>query len=286
VGVDGSEPAAQALLWGVREAELRRAEVHAVLAWGLLDQHHPDRSHRFDDDYGRPEAMTAIERYIDDAVGSSPSVPVVPHPVNDLPARGLLGLGEDPDSLLVLGARGRGGFTSLLLGSVSQQVLHHATCPVAIIREGIELVGHHPERIVVGVDGSETALRALQWAVDEAKARDAQIDALHTWQVPYAGGYPYAFSVDVMTELEGSARTTLERAIDHVDTTGLQHAVDRIVTSGDAASTILDAAAGADLVVLGSRGLGGFKGLLLGSVTHHVVHHVACPVVVVPALEV
>lgn len=281
VGVDGSDPSSQALLWAVREGELHGAEVHAVLTWGLLDQHHPGGESRFEDDYDREDAEEALDSYVQAAVGAEPAVPVTLRPVNDLPARGLLGA-TDADSLLVLGARGRGGFAGLLLGSVSQQCLHHSQCPVAVIRAGTEMVGHDPERIVVGVDGSDTARRALDWAAEEARVRGARLEVIHTWQIPYAGGYPYALGAPDLDQLEQAARAGLDRILDGFDESGLAQPVERIVTSGDPAAVILDVAQGGDLVVLGSRGIGGFKGLLLGSTAHHVVHHAACPVVVVP----
>lgn len=282
VGVDGSEPAAQALLWAAEEAERHGAELHAVLTWGLLDQHHPGGESRFEDDYDRDDAEEALDSYVKDALGAEPAVPVTLRPVNDLPARGLMDAADDPEALLVLGARGRGGFTGLLLGSVSQQCLHHSRCPVAVIRAGTPLVGHQPARVVVGVDGSEVAQRALEWAAEEARVRGARLEVVHTWQIPYAGGYPYALGAPDLDQLEQAARAGLDRILDRFDESGLAQPAERIVTSGDPAAVLLDVGQGADLVVLGSRGVGGFKGLLLGSTAHHVVHHATCPVVVVP----
>ena len=135
------------------------------------------------------------------------------------------------------------------------------------------------ERIVVGIDGSDTARHALRWAVEEARLRAASLEVIHAWHIPYVGGYPYMLDP---TTFEDDARATLDAAFDGIDTTGLAQPVDRILTSGGAASAILEAAKGADLVVMGSRGLGGFSGLLLGSVSHQVAHHATCPVVIVP----
>jgi nucleotide-binding universal stress UspA family protein len=82
--------------------------------------------------------------------------------------------------------------------------------------------------------------------------------------------------------VEKYARSVLDRVVDGEDLRRQPAPVERILVGGGATSAILDTAPGADLVVLGSRGLGGFTGLLLGSVTHHVAHHVRCPLVVVP----
>lgn len=282
VGVDGSDPSDQALRWAVREAELHGVELHAVLTWGLLDQHHPGGESRFDDAYDLAHAEAALDSYVTKAVGSPPPVPITLRPINDLPARGLLDAAAGEDALLVIGSRGRGGFKGLLLGSVSQQCLHHATSPVAIIRAGTELPNHQPGRIVVGVDGSDTARRALAWAAEEARVRGAQLEVVHTWQIPYAGGYPYALGAPDLDQIEQAARALLDEMVDALDESQLVEPAERNAASGDPAAVLLDVAQAADLLVLGSRGVGGFTGLLLGSTAHHVVHHATCPVVVVP----
>ena len=138
------------------------------------------------------------------------------------------------------------------------------------------------ERIVVGIDGSEASRRALNWALDEARRRHCTVDAVHAWHAPYMVGYPYAGSLDGPVTYEQAATETLDRVVDGADTSGLPAPVSRIVRMGQPAETILDQAKGADLVVVGSRGLGGFRGLLLGSVSHQVAHHAPCPVVIVP----
>jgi nucleotide-binding universal stress UspA family protein len=138
------------------------------------------------------------------------------------------------------------------------------------------------ERIVVGIDGSEAARHALAWAVEEARLRKASLAVVHAWHMPWVGGYPYTTATFDPTELENWARRTVEAAIDSVDTSGLAHPIERVLSTSGAASAVLEAAKGADLLVVGSRGLGGFSGLLLGSVSHHVAHHASCPVVIVP----
>lgn len=282
VGVDGSQWAAQALVWAHREARLHGWPVTAVLAWGYLDQHHRDDPARFDPDYDANDALEALEAYVTRALGERRSGEVERRLVNDLAAPALLGCAKDA-SLLVVGARGRGGFEGLRLGSVSQQCLHHATCPVAVLRVGqnTEQEGTAVERIVVGIDGSDNARRALQWAVDEATMRDAALEVVHSWHTPAVAGYPYVAAFDP-ADFEEVAHATVEAALAGVDTTGLPHPIERVVRQGGAASVLLTAAKGADLVVVGSRGRGGFAELLLGSVSHQVAQHADCPVVIVP----
>ena len=202
--------------------------------------------------------------------------------VCDFATRALLETAAE-SALLVAGARGLGGFRELLLGSVTQQLLHYGTCPVAVVRAGTGTPGGGlAGRIVVGVDGSSTARQALRWAVDEARVRSAALDVVSAWQLPYLGDFPYTSSVLDPSLMESEAQKLLDDAVDSVDTTDLPQPVTRVLSSGGAAATLLDAAEGADLVVVGSRGLGGFKGLLLGSVSHQVAYHASCPVVVVP----
>jgi len=136
--------------------------------------------------------------------------------------------------------------------------------------------------IVVGNDGSKDALAARRWAVDEARIRAAALEVVHAW-LPYPSGNPYSLAMVDPAPFEEAARAVLDEAVDGVDTSGLTEPVQRTLHCGGASAAILEAAAGADLVVVGSRGLGGFRGLLLGSVGQQLVHHAPCPVVVVHA---
>jgi nucleotide-binding universal stress UspA family protein len=105
---------------------------------------------------------------------------------------------------------------------------------------------------------------------------------LLAWHLPYVGGYPYTGTAFDPVLLEEEARQTLDDLVDGIDARGLAHPIERLLVVGDAASTLHAAAEGADLVVVGSRGLGGFTGMLLGSVSHHIALHAPGPVVVVP----
>ena len=141
-------------------------------------------------------------------------------------------------------------------------------------------------RIVVGVDGSDGARRALEWAVAEARLRGAQLIAVHTWELPplgmSAGPFdpPMTLDPDMIQRVEAAARDLVDRELDAVDVTGLQ--VDKRVEPRNPADALLDAARDANLLVVGTRGRGGFSGLLLGSVSQQVSQHAPCPVVIVP----
>jgi nucleotide-binding universal stress UspA family protein len=274
VGVDESENAALALRWAVREGKLRGWSVTAALCWDFMHQHHAERGVPFDPDYWRADAREAIEKIVHRAVGEDQSVEC--RLVLDLPARGLLEVSADAD-LLVLGPRGRSSLPTVVLGSVSRQCLHHAPVPVAIVRD--EKPGEN--RIVVGVDGSESSARALAWALDEARLRKAPLTIVHAWLPPMGGGY-LPMPVTDVTITEQVARDVVAGAIATADTSGLAMPIEQHITCGSAGGALVEAADAASLVVVGSRGLGGFEGLLLGSVSHHVAHHASCPVVVIP----
>jgi nucleotide-binding universal stress UspA family protein len=288
VGVDSSSGAAHALRWAARESALRGLPLTALMAWDYLDQHGLT-SIGFDPAFTEADASAAVDAFVRGALGASAATAVTRRVVCDRPARALLDASRDAD-LLVVGARGLGGFRGLLLGSVSQQCLHHATSALAIVHaqdepaEPAEPAAPTGERIVVGIDGSGTADRALQWAVDEARLRQANLDVVHAWRspIPHLGAAPHASMSVGPLEFERAAERMLAAAVRRVDITGLPAPVERIVTSGSAAWAILEVSKGADLVVVGSRGLGGFKGMVLGSVSHQVATHAQCPVVVIP----
>lgn len=140
--------------------------------------------------------------------------------------------------------------------------------------------------IVVGFDGSENAQHALKWAVDEAKLRAGQIRLVTSWSKPPLAWYPAMLETAVGEKvvIEDSPQQVAEAiqaaALKIVEEEGVV-ATGEVVHSDSAASAVLDAATGADLVVVGSRGHGGFPGLHLGSVSAQVSGHAPCPVLVV-----
>jgi nucleotide-binding universal stress UspA family protein len=285
VGVDRSSHSADALRWAVGEARLLGAEVVAVLVWDLFNQHHADGEWRFDPHYDETHADRALQAAVEDALGAEAARWVARRTPCDLPAPGLLGAAKGAD-LLVVGARGAGGFPGLQLGSVSQQVLHHAHCPVAVVRSTVG-PDARPEggRVLVGVDGSASSQMALRWALAEGGRRQAPVAVLHAWEVPAivgpaGGGYPYDTEA-----LDRAAHALVDRLVDGAAAEATGVAVERRVVGGGPAAGLLDAARDATLIVVGRRGLGGFRRLLLGSVSDHVARHAPCPVVVMPPGE-
>lgn len=278
VGVDESEGAAQALLWAVHEAAIRDWKVTALLAWSWLDQHSTDPDHEFTPAYDETHALEALWKITESVVGPEAAAAIDHQVVCDLPARALVDAAAGR-RLLVVGARGLGGFRGLLMGSVSQRCLRHSTTPVAIIREYSDA---YRGRVVAAVDGSETANRALRWALEEARARRADLEVIHAWHPPYIGAYLTAPMMPELDIQETVSLQVIEGALIAVDADQSGVAITRTSTARSPAAAILDAGERADLVVMGSRGLGAFKGALLGSVAMQVTHHAICPVVVVP----
>ncbi len=133
-------------------------------------------------------------------------------------------------------------------------------------------------RIVVGVDGSPDAARALAWAIDEAKRRDMTVVLVHGVEVGAIAASPYGGGA-VLEQLETSGKVLLEEAVVAVRAEGLP--VDCVLEIGSGAHALIEASRNADLVVVGSRGHGGFVGMLLGSVSNACTHHAHCPVVVI-----
>src|SRR5690606_11466224 len=181
--------------------------------------------------------------------------------------------------LLVVGARGLGGFARLLVGSVSGQCLEHAPCPVAVVRPVDPSQRIDPPRIVVGVDGSDESRRALDWALAEARARGAGLDVVHAWDLPLIGNLG-ALAIDPML-CRDIGRETLDETMSADEASSADVDVQRILARGDAATVLIERGRRADLVVVGARGRGGFAGLLLGSVSRRVAQHASGPVVVV-----
>lgn len=137
------------------------------------------------------------------------------------------------------------------------------------------------EKIVVGVDGSDHAARALRWAVTEATVRDATLVAVHAWSIPATAYSTFTMPLVDSDTMQRAAEETL-RAATALAARDKGVVVEERVVEGPAAQALLQEADDAALLVVGSRGHGGFAGLLLGSVSQQLVHHARCPVVVVP----
>ena len=284
VGVDGSPASRDALRWALEEARLWHGSVEAVHAWsypamtsapGIVP---PPTFARKDLE---AEARQVLDSTVDAVVGdAAPGLLVERVVVEGSAAKQLIERSRDAD-MLVIGHRGHGGFTGLHLGSVAEQCAVHATCTSVITRsvEQVEVPAPgRPTRVVVGVDGSQPARRALHWAADEAQRRGADLEVVHAWHPPIQPLGLVLAAVD-RDASEANGKALLDAAISAVGTRPF--IVEPILIEGPPARSLLEVSAGAALLVVGSRGRGGFAGLLLGSASSQVLHHARCPLVLV-----
>jgi nucleotide-binding universal stress UspA family protein len=132
--------------------------------------------------------------------------------------------------------------------------------------------------IIVGVDGSPSSRQALRWAARQAELTGGQVHAITTWHLPSTTGWETALDA---VDWADDARRTLDTALQEALSSADADRVHRHVVQGHPAKVLVDQAADADLLVVGSRGHGGFTGMLLGSVGLHVIAHATCPVLIV-----
>ncbi len=143
---------------------------------------------------------------------------------------------------------------------------------------------HDVLKIVVGIDGSDASKQALRWTIEEARAHGARVTAVHAWEspppVPDIAPVPTIDFFDVTPEVRTAAEKLVTDVVEEVVGDDTSVSVELAAVEASPANALIDAARDADLVVVGSRGLGGFKALVLGSVSHHVAQHAPCPVVI------
>ena len=182
--------------------------------------------------------------------------------------------------LVVVGDRGLGGFTGLLVGSVAVELAAHAHCPILIARGGTDPT----LPVLLGVDGSPANQPAVGFAFEQAALRRVPLLAVHAWTHSGVAGLAEVPPSDAGEVPAQEARVLSEALAGWCDKYP-DVAVRQSSRHGRVRTTLIDATGRAQLVVVGTRGRGGFTGLLLGSVSQAVLHHAACPVAVVPHLH-
>jgi nucleotide-binding universal stress UspA family protein len=213
-------------------------------------------------------------------------VPVESRLVSGPAATALLEAAEE-SAMVVLGSRGLGGFSELMLGSTSVQVATHAPCPVVVMRpHGDAPPGAEAGRIVVGIDGSPMSVGAVEFAFAEASFRGTGLTAMHVCNAPSLDAPGVPVPIDLVAEdvVDAELRALAESLGGYRDRYP-DVDVRQFVVHGKAAPALVTASVGAHLLVVGSRGRGGFRSLLLGSTSHALLHHAYCPVAVVRSPE-
>jgi nucleotide-binding universal stress UspA family protein len=286
VGIDGSDGATRALGWAVAEAGMRTATLEVVHSWAppVPISSIGARVNPIDSALYEREANATLEESVRAIATFDPdgAVCIESRLVRGYASTVLLDRLDDAD-LLVVGSRGRGGFAGLLLGSVSQRCVEQARRPVAVIRSEEPITG---KGVVVGVDGSEGSWHALQWAFDEAALRGTLLSVVHAWPPPLVA-QPVGVVVRHSSSVDYAAHgeRLLHAMVDELAARGPQQpaGISLLPIEERPASALLECSRSADVLVVGSRGRGGFMGLLLGSVSQQCVHHATCAVVVVPS---
>jgi nucleotide-binding universal stress UspA family protein len=280
VGVDGSACSLHAVDLAAREAALRASPLRVVYAflWPY---------------FGVPLGPSAVgpreggllqeaERIVDTAVtrarSAAPDTQVTGATITGDPVPVLIEQSRTA-ALVVVGDRGLGGFTGLLVGSVAVQLAAYAACPVLVARGRTTPAGD----VLVGVDGSPANDPAIGFAFEEAALRGCALTAVHAWTGPVSTGpgdmLPLVYD---LPEVDDEEARVLAEALAGWHDKYPDVVVRRRLVRAPVRPTLIDATRHARLAVVGTRGRGGFTGLVLGSVSQALLHHADCPVAVVP----
>ena len=281
VGVDGSVSAQAALAWAAAEASFRHCPLHIVhtFTWPMIGDPFGLNLAEPMNDGLRAAAGWILGEAENQARHAAPDIKVTAELVAAGAAPTLLSQAQDAE-LVVVGSRGVGGFRGLLVGSVSSTVAAHAPCPVVVVhphRDGRAFPASPAGRVVVGVDGSDVSAGAIRFAFQEAARRRVGVTAVHA-ALPTRQHPSLHVPVDIVEQVD---RQLFAEAMDskRILVPGID--VQTKLVHSHPAQALIDEADGAELIVVGSHGRGGFTGMLLGSVSQAVLHHAACPVAVV-----
>ncbi|WP_280453464.1 universal stress protein [Nocardia cyriacigeorgica] len=280
--VDGSDSSYQAAAWAATEALLHGVRLHLFTSTGLAmasalrEGYEPTESEqqwlRIDGERIVTEAARVARRAVDDQ-----RLSVTTEVTNDFVVPTLLERSKTA-RILVVGSRGLGAFRRGLLGSVSTAVTRHAHCPVAVIHDfaAIDAVSAG-KPILVGVDGTENSVPAVEYAFDAAARRNVGLVALHAWSDISSLDLP----VRDWDSLRESERAVLAERLAGFAEKYPEVDVRRIVVPNRPTHALHDQSDYAQMVVVGRHGRGGFASMVLGSTSNALLHTVACPVVVV-----
>ncbi|WP_293316719.1 universal stress protein [Mycobacterium sp.] len=280
VGIDDSPAARSAVRWAARDAELRGIPltlVHAVspgVSTWLRDPL-PAGVMRWQQDHGRRLVDEALEVIEEAAQGDGPAG-VQTEILASAAVPTLIDLSKEAE-MMVAGSQGSGRWQGRRLGSVSSRLVHHAHCPVAIVH-GEQPTIPHPDRapVLVGIDGSPASELATATAFDEASRRHVGLVAMHAWS---------DLDVSELPEIDWPARRAMAEEVLAERLAGWREQypdvrVSRTVVQAQPARQLVQGSDDAQLVVVGSRGRGGFAGMLVGSVGETVAQMARVPVIV------
>ncbi|WP_026119784.1 universal stress protein [Nocardiopsis ganjiahuensis] len=288
VGVDGSTAAHAALVWAT-EAAARRGEqlriVHGLgtpMAMGTFSDSKAGRDRT--GEALRDAGHTLLTQSADHARGARPGLDVATVLAPEDAPGALLDEAGHGD-VIVVGSRGLGAVRAIMLGSVSVRTSSHAPCPVVVVPEADDR-DRHRGRVVVGVDGSDSSHRALRFALNHALATDSEVVVVNSWEVPLP-----ADEASLAADEQSLHEEVFDRQSEEVVAGVLAEVIDdrtenleisAVRMQADPVEALLKAGEDADLIVVGSRGRGGVRGLVMGSTSQGVLHQAHGPVAVLP----
>lgn len=287
VGVDGSASSLEAVGVAAREAHLRGVPLLIVHAFGHVAGRLSAGAPTWHAaDHGlEPMAQGVLARAEERAHKQAPDIEITQSVVAGQ-ALDVLEIESRTAALAVVGSRGLGSFTGLLVGSTAVQLAAHGHCPLMVVRGRPDPAGV----VVLAVDGSQAGAAAVEFAFAEAAMRKAPLVAVHVWNTwserAYEGpGDPLTAVVADAEQLREAEQQLLDVTVASWQEVYPQVAVERRLVRSRIRPALIDASRQAQLVVVGARGRGGFTGLLLGSVSQALLYHAHCPVTVVRGKE-
>ena len=285
VAVDGSDASSAAVAWAANAATKRNAPLKLVTAYTMPQFMYADGMIPPQELYDQleEEAMAKINEARELVRSFDENIEVSYYIAESTPIDLLLQLSEEAD-IVVMGSRGLGGLSGLVLGSVSSAVVSHASSPVVVVRKDNDVtVNNKYGPVVVGVDGSDVSRKALEYAFREADARGATLRAVHSWadaqvQTSLVGLAAVQSHLDAMSAQE---RKILQDELAPMREKYPDVKVEEVVDRDRPIQVLKDNADDAQLLVLGSHGRGGFRGMLLGSTSRALLQYAPCPMMVV-----
>lgn len=285
VAVDGSPASRNAVRWAANTANkrgipLRLASSYTMPQFLYAEGMVPPQE-LFDD--LQSETMEKIDEARAVAHEVAPDIKIGHTIAEGSPIDMLLDMAHDV-TMIVMGSRGLGGLSGMVMGSVSAAVVSHASCPVVVVREDNQLdeaTKYGP--VVIGVDGSDVSAKATEIAFAEADARGAELVAVHTWMDMQVQASLAGLSA-AQQQWEVVEREQIEMLTERLAPMTEKYPnveVRKVITRDRPVRALVENSEGAQLLVVGSHGRGGFKGMLLGSTSRALLQSAPCPMMVV-----
>lgn len=283
VGVDGSQESLHAVRWAADRAKLSNWELEILCAYALPSYTAASLEGGqgvVNDDSIRESAQAVVNEAAEHIADRGLDVITTIEPGDPT---GILVKKSKEVQMLVVGTRGGGGFADRLLGAVSASIPAYSYCPVAVIPVHKQDRDYLPVKsIVVGVDGSHPSTNSFTRAIEEAQAWNAELIAVEAVPMATSAGVlawlPAAVDREaILEDVAAELKTTADELVADKGITVRTHAMD-----GNPAALLAEFSEAVDLVVVGTRGRGGFAGLLLGSTSQTVLEQADCPVLVIP----